>query len=94
MALLGAYHSATGAAVKLSTLLPSVLRQLDVMSNPGNAATVYLGPSTVLTDGTNAWISLSPGQSWGTKGDQLSLELDKVYVIGTASDKVHLSYVS
>lgn len=97
MALLGAYHVGTGAAVKLSTLLPTVVREVNIISNPGNAAMFYIGPSTVTAAGVNAWISLEPGQPWGVKaetGGQVDLKPEDVYVIGTASDKLHISYLT
>lgn len=94
MALLGGYHLATGTAVKLSTLIPSVVKKLDIRANPGNSAVVYIGPASVTAAGVNAWIALSAGDSWGVSEEQLSLEAENAYLIGTASDKVHISYVT
>lgn len=96
MALRGAYHLATGSAVQLSTLVPQRVRQLDVRANPDNAATIYIGGSDVLADGTNAWLALEAGVPWGLKaagGEDYNLVPDDVYVIGTASDKLHLAFI-
>jgi len=97
MALLGAYHVGTGAAVKLSTLIPAVVKEINIISNPGNAALFYLGPSTVTSAGVNAWVALEPGYPWGVKaetGGQVTLAPEDVYVVGTASDKLHISYLT
>jgi hypothetical protein len=93
MALLGAYHLGTAAAVQLSTLVPDSVIQIDIVANPGNTAVVYLGPSTVTAAGVNAYIALDAGKSWGAKGAQLFLELDNIYVIAAADDKVHIAYL-
>lgn len=96
MALLGAYVVPNSAAVRLSTLIPSTVKQVDIKSNPGNAAVVYLGPSTVTTAGVNAWVALDAGESFGLNadgGDQLQLNAADVYIIATTTDKVHISYV-
>jgi hypothetical protein len=97
MALLGSYHVGTGTAVQLSTLIPSTVKEINILSNPASAALFYIGPSTVTAAGVNAWIALDAGQSFGLKamsGDQLALALENVYVIGTASDKLHISYIT
>ncbi len=97
MALLGAQHTATGTAVALSTLVPTAVKQIDITANPGNSAVIYIGPSTVTAAGLYAYIALDAGQSWSAhadRGGMVELEASRVYVIGTASDMVHIAYVS
>jgi len=96
MALLGAYSVPNSAAVKLSTLIPSTVRQVDIKANPGNAAVVYLGSSGVTIAGVNAWIALDAGESYGLNADtadELHLNAADIYLIATTTDKVHISYV-
>lgn len=97
MALLGAYSVPNGTAVKLSTLIPAAVKKIDIKANPGNAAVVYLGTSSVSIAGVNAWIALAKGEAWGhtaDEGDVVQLEPASVYLIGTSTDKVHISYVT
>lgn len=95
MALTGAQHTATGTAVKLSTLISrKEFKQLDVIANSGNAAVIYLGPATVTAAGANAWVALAAGKSWGARvdrADQLEIQFSELYIIGTASDKAHIA---
>jgi hypothetical protein len=97
MALTGGYHSATGSAVALSSFLPTgSFKQIDIFANDGNAAAVYIGPSTVTTAGVDAYISLSPGKAWGHvvgRAEQMSFDLASLYIIGTSSDKAHIAIV-
>lgn len=95
MALSGVRHSANGTAVQLSTLIPTIVKQIDVIAAPANAANIYIGTSAVATTGVAAYICLAPGQSWSAKagaGDQIVLG-DAAYIIGTASDVAHVSYL-
>lgn len=96
MALLGTCLTADGNAVQLSTVVPSTLKQLDIKANAANGASVFIGGSDVGTAGENAWAELEAGDPLGWKaeeGDQLQLELENVYIIGTASDLIHISYI-
>jgi hypothetical protein len=96
MALSGAYLNPNGTAVQLSTLVPDVVKKLDIKSNPSNANTVYIGPATVQTDGIYAYIALAKGEAYGVEaegGDQISLGADQLYIQGTSTDIVHISYV-
>ena len=93
MALTGAEHVGTAAAVKLSTLIRTQGRQIDIYANGGNSATAYIGPSTVAADGSNAYISLAKGKSWHASagpGEQVDIGAD-LYVIAASSDQVHFS---
>lgn len=93
----GGTHTATGSAVAVSTLFTQEnFRQIDVKANPGNSAVFYLGPSTVTSAGANAYIALGADGSWGARadaGDRLAVDLDTLYVVGTASDLVHFVVV-
>ena len=99
MSLTGAYHVGTGAAVSLASLLPAeagTFKQIDIFGNDENAEPFYIGGSDVAADGANAWIAIGPGKAWGRKageGSQEFFDLTTTYVIGTASDKLHISYV-
>jgi hypothetical protein len=50
------------------------------------------------TSGTNAWIALKPGQGWGEQFADEDMKdrwaMDEIYVIATASDKVHFAMVT
>jgi hypothetical protein len=93
MALYGAYCVPNGTAIKLSTLIPSTVKKVDIKANPGNAATVYVGTSAVTTAGVNAFIALAKTESYGLSGEQLTLEAENLWVIATTTDKVHIAYV-
>ena len=93
MALTGAEHVGTGAAVQLSTLIRTKGRQFDIYANGGNSATAYLGPSDVAADGSNAYVVLAKGKSWHARAsagpeDDLGTDL---YVIAGSSAQVHFS---
>ncbi len=90
MALTGAEHVGTGAAVKVSTLIRTNGKQVDIYANGGNSATAYLGPSTVAADGSNAYIALAKGKSWHAASGHVDLGTD-LYVIAASSDQVHFS---
>jgi hypothetical protein len=94
MALSGAEHVGTGAAVKLSTIIKTKGKQFDFYANGGNSATAYIGPSTVTAAGANAYLSLAKGKSWHARaagqGEQVDLG-DDLYIIAASSDQVHLS---
>lgn len=95
MALSGSRHAATGTAVALSTLVPTSVKQLDIIADSGNAANIYVGSSAVTTAGVAAFICLAPGQSWTVKanpGDEINLG-SSAYIIGTASDVAYLAYI-
>jgi hypothetical protein len=96
MALLGGYLVADGNAVALSTVVPSTVKQVDIKANAANGASVFIGGSDVAADGSNAWIELEAGDPYGLRapeGEQINLNGDDVYIVGTASDKIHISYV-
>lgn len=100
MPLTGTQHTGTGAAVQLSTItaLRGAFKQIDIVSNNGNSANFYIGPSTITTAGANAWIALKPGQSYSYKAvggvdARERWDLSALYVIGTASDKLHIAQV-
>lgn len=93
----GAYYSASGSAVLLSTLIPKGnYRQVDLFGNAANAASFFIGSSTVTSAGVNAYIEIEPGKAWGSEFEQgadFYLNSDELYVVGTASDKLHIVYV-
>lgn len=98
MALDGGQHTGDGTAVALSTLVGAgAFRQIDVKADNGNTNTFYLGPSDITTAGANAWITLEAGTTWGAKaegaGDRLSIKLSELFVIGQASDTIHIVVV-
>lgn len=96
MALSGVRHLATGTAVQLSTLIPQIVKQVDIIAAPANAANIYIGTSGVSTAGAEAFICLAPGQAWSAKADRadkVSLG-DLAYIIGTTSDVAHISYLT
>lgn len=97
MALTGGYKVMTGDPILLSSFLRDGFKQIDIFANEDNAAAIYIGPSTVLSDGTDAIIALSAGKPWGHKvpgvGETVYFELSQLYVVGTASDKVHIAIV-
>lgn len=98
MALTGGYQEMTGDPILLTSFLTDgPVKQIDVFANDANAAAIYIGPSTVLADGTNAIIALAAGKPWGHKvpgaAEQVNLELSTLYVVGTAADKVHIAIV-
>jgi hypothetical protein len=72
------------------------VKQIDIKANAANAASVFIGGSGVTSAGVNAWIELEPGDPYGLRapeGEQITLNADDVYIVGTASDKIHISYV-
>lgn len=97
MALVGGFHVATGSAVALSSLVQTgSFRQIDFAGNEDNAAAFYIGPAGVLANGTNAFVAIPPGRSWGHRADQggqTEFDFANLYVIGTALDKLHIAMV-
>ena len=96
MAITGAAHTGTAAAVALSTLVnKSSVTQLDFVANPGNVDVFYIGSSSVTTAGANAYVALEPGQSWSAVRADLRvgyivLDPTALYVIGATTDKIHI----
>jgi hypothetical protein len=93
----GGTHTADGNATAISTLFtePSI-RQIDIKAGSANAAVFYVGGSDVTAAGANAFVALEAGTTWGARadvGDRLRIDLTNLYVIGTASDLVHIAVV-
>lgn len=98
MALTGGYKELAGSAVLLSSFLPEgPFKQIDVFANESNAAAIYIGPSSLATDGTDAYVALSAGRSWGHNvpgaGEQVNFELGTLYVNGASGSKIHVAIV-
>jgi hypothetical protein len=93
----GGTHTGTGSAVKISTLFTQEkFRQIDIKGGSGNAASAYIGPSTVTSAGANAYIELEAGATWGARadaGDRLDIDLDLLYVVAASSELVHFVVV-
>jgi len=98
MPLSGAYYVGNGNPVALSTLFSvGTFRQIDIFGNDGNAEAFYVGPSTVTAAGVDAIIAVGAGKAWGHRagpGEQTTIDLANLYIVGTASDAVHISVIS
>lgn len=98
MPLVGGFHTVTSSPVALSSFLPAgAFKQIDFFANEGNAGAVYIGPSTVQSDGTDAIQTLSAGRSWGHgvkgAGEQMQFDFNELYIVGTDNDLFHVSIV-
>jgi hypothetical protein len=93
----GATHTGTGSAVQISTLFTQEqFRQIDIKGGSGNAASAYIGPSTVTSAGANAYIELEAAATWGARaveGERLKIDLDSLYVVAASSELVHFVVV-
>jgi len=98
MPITGGAYAGDAVATKISTIVPRKLfKQCDIKANPDNAGVAYIGPSTVDTDGTDAYIALSADGDWGTKvvdAEDLQADWDNLYVVATTDDSVHFVVVS
>jgi hypothetical protein len=96
MAITGAAHTGTAAAVALSTLVNKTsVTQLDFVANPGNVGIFYIGSSAVTVAGVNAYVALEPGQNWSAfrsdlRAGFIKLDPTALYVIGATTDKLHI----
>jgi predicted exporter len=96
----GGTHTATGSAVALSSFITAPagerFKQIDIKNGSDSGAVAYVGGSTVTSAGANAWVALEAGATWGARadvGDRLNIDLSEIYVVGTASDLIHVSLV-
>lgn len=88
--------TANGAAQQITTDTTIFTRKFSVQSKVGNAATVYVGLSTVSS--SVHFYSLAPGSACtftvseyeATRGQQF--QLSQYYVLGTASDLIVVNY--
>ncbi len=94
MPISGVAYVADGNPVLLSVRIPAGgFKSYDFKANSQNAASFYIGGSDVAADGSNAYVELEAGKSWGKvaeEGDQVFLNSDELYVVGTASDILHV----
>lgn len=92
----GIVKTADGTAQQITTDTTIFTRKFSVQSKVGNAATVYVGLSTVSS--TVHFYSLAPGSAAtfqvseyeATRGQQF--QLSTFYVLGTASDLIVINY--
>jgi hypothetical protein len=81
MGMNGGYIADVGVGPKLSTAINGIpkMKKFALQANPGNAETVWFGPSIddvgegneVLADGTNAWFGLPAGSQFAYDAGQL-----------------------
>lgn len=94
MPISGIAYVADGNPVQLGvSVVQGGYKSFDFKANSANGASFYIGGPNVQSDGTDAYVELEAGKSWGKvaeEGDQVFLNSDDLYVVGTASDVLHV----
>lgn len=96
------YDPATAPVLVLSTILGYSRKdwfEIEFVADADNTGSIFLGPSTVQTDGTDATLELKPGYSkrWGpyNAGGGFVLDPTTLYLAGpTEGDKCYINGIT
>lgn len=100
MPISGGTHTGTNSPAKLSTVVSrSNWKQLDIKAGTANTVDIAIGNASVAVDGTNAYVVLSAGESWGSKLDSqtaqdLVADFDNLYVVASTGELAHVVVVN
>jgi len=96
MAWNGVQVTHTTSAVTLASLgVPSSVKSIDIANNPGSAASLYIGGSSLDTDGVDGYIALAAGKSWGvqaSEGEEFSFDPSALYILGAENELAHINW--